>query len=184
MVQTEVVCVGSGTEVGSTGRDSRASLLVANQVKRNRVTNFGTHVEILGPTKFAVEPPTDPARAGDRVWSTCHPVGHRVEVRQVWVLVADPLDDSELALVPESFHLSQGRVEPDIAVERQRLTAGNRQTTVLGVVVAVVERDHRIQPVVAAVHCDHQKDPIVLPDRTGRPRRGVIAGRQHVKQSR
>ena len=111
-----------------------------------------------------------------------HPETHRVEVAQVGVGISDPVDDRQVAIVPQPFELGEGRVERHVAIDRKRLVGGYRKRAVLVVVDAIVDRHDRVHAVVAAEHPDHHQDAVGGADRAERPRARVVPTQQFVEQ--
>jgi hypothetical protein len=154
------------SELRCTDRNGRGPAVLADHVQRNTGTDRRCRVEVGTTSEVPVEPASEPARrgrAGDG--PRAHPVRHRVEVAEVGVGIADTVDDGELTRVPQTLGPNEGRVESDLVIEGQRRRPRESQRSVLSDVRAVVERHHRVEPVVAAVHPDHHHDPVVRADR-------------------
>ena len=101
---------------------------------------------------------------------------------QVWIGVADALDDRQLIVVPHPLEFGQLGMETAIRGQSEGVRPGDGERAVHVVVGAVVERHHRVEPVVAPEHPDHDEDAVRRPDRTGRPCGGVVAQRELVEQ--
>jgi hypothetical protein len=87
---------------------------------------------------------------------------HRPEVRAAGVLVADPLDDSDIAGQVQVAERRRGRVERQGVRERQGLALRHMHQRAGVVVVAVLERDDRVQEVVAARKLHDDQDRVLL----------------------
>ena len=74
---------------------------------------------------------------------------HRAEVGAVGVLVADPIDDGHLALVPERLHRTHAGVEADLVVERNDLVLGYIDLGAGIVVAPIGVGNHRVEVVVS-----------------------------------
>ena len=149
------------TKFGLTSRDHGSAPLVPNQVERQRVADLGGSKQVLTTPQVAIEPPADPACRGKPSGHSRQPLGHRVEVTEIRIGVADTFDNGELTGIPETLELCQLRVETRLTIQRKRVSSRNRQSSMLRVVVAVGNRDDGIETIVAAKHPDHDQDSVV-----------------------
>ena len=110
----------------------------------------------------AVEHAAEPATAARlAVGVGRHGLGHRHEVAEGRVVVADAFDDGQVATVPQRLHVAEVGVEAPVAGHRQHV-AGRDGQVAPGVVVGPVVVGHeRVQPVVAAGQGHQDEHPVV-----------------------
>ncbi|HEX4904454.1 MAG TPA: hypothetical protein VFU93_03305 [Acidimicrobiales bacterium] len=126
----------------------------------------------------AVEPASQPAGRGMGLGRlTGHPPGHGGEVAHVGLQVTDALEEGHLAGLVPRRQLGQVRVQADALGDGQRGALLDGERASLVAVEAVVDRDHRVQPVVPTGHEHEHEHAVVGSDRrrrlghVGQPRR-------------
>ncbi len=164
---------------GVVDRDAGRSTGVALHDEGHVVTERH-RVERVGAARQAVGVATEPARRhGPVVRLGGHDARHVFEVTEgARGRVADAFDDGDVALIPMSLHLAEGRVQTTVVGERDRRAGGECQAATPIVVGAVVDGGAQGHAVEATVEGDEDEDAVGRRDGRGRCRHVAHPGGQ------
>ena len=104
----------------------------------------------------------EPAIKLAAIWRSGLPIGHRGEMRERRLVVADAMHDREMAVLVETLEPRHGRLKAEMLIDLAQAFLPDADARP-GAVVGVIAIGHdRVEAVVAAGQFDHHQDATVL----------------------
>src|SRR5215469_14616572 len=126
---------------------------------RERLSRLDIDNEVIAAARIErIRKPTEPAIRVAAIGGASLPVSHRGEMRETRVVIADPVDDRELAVFEQALKSRHPGLYSELVVEPAKLFRSQPELRPRAIVGVVCIGDDGVQAVIGAGEFDHDED--------------------------